>query len=49
MNAHNTTFPSNLTYADITPIIKKIARSFKTNYRPVSLLPTLSKIYEKII
>ena len=28
---------------------KKNDRLFKSNYRPVSILPTLSKIYEKIL
>ena len=41
-------FPSNLKDANITPIFKKLARLFKENYRPVSILPTLSKIYEKV-
>ena len=43
----NGIFPSNLKYADITPIFKKIDRLLKNNYRPVSILPTLSKVYEK--
>ena len=43
----NGIFPSNLKYADITPIFKKLERVLKINYRPVSILPTLSKIYEK--
>ena len=44
----NGIFPSNLKYADITPIFKKLERLLKINYRPVSVLPTLSKIYEKV-
>ena len=39
-------FPSNLKHADISPIFKKIERLLKVNYRPVSILPTLSKVYE---
>ena len=42
-------FPSNLKKADISPIFKKIERLLKVNYRPVSILPTLSKIYENIL
>ena len=42
-------FPSNLKNADITPLFKKTDRLLKSNYRPVSILPTLSKIYEKIL
>ena len=41
----NGIFPDNLKYADITPIFKKDERLDKTNYRPISILPTLSKIY----
>ena len=41
-------FPVNLKNADITPIFKKFDRLLKINYRPVSILATLSKIYEKI-
>ena len=42
-------FPGNLKNADITPIFKKLDRNSKSNYRPVSILPTLSKIYEKLL
>ena len=45
----NVIFPSNLLkYADIAPIFKKLERLLKINYRPVSILPTLSKIYKKV-
>ena len=33
--------------ADITPTFKQDDRLSKNNYRPISILPTLSKIYEK--
>ena len=42
-------FPSNLKNADVTPIHKKEDRLSKGNYRPVSILPTLSKVYEKLL
>ena len=42
-------FPSNMKNADITPLFIKTDRLLKSNYRPVSILPTLSKIYEKIL
>ena len=45
----NGIFPTSLKNADITPTFKKIDRLHKVNYRPVSILPTLSKIYEKIL
>ena len=42
---HNGNFPNNLKNADITPTFKKGDRLSKCNYRPVSILPTLSKVY----
>ena len=41
------TFPKTLKYADITPLYKKGKKDIKGNYRPVSILPNLSKIFEK--
>ena len=35
--------------ADITPIYKKGIKDFKENYRPVNILPVLSKLYERIL
>ena len=35
--------------ADVIPVHKKKEKSDKTNYIPVSILPNLSKIYEKLI
>ena len=40
-------FPSNLKNADITPVLKKKDRENVENYRPVSILPVLSKVYER--
>ena len=40
-------FPSHLKKATITPIFKKKDRDNVENYRPVSILPSLSKIYER--
>ena len=42
-------FPENLKLADITPTYKKGKKDIKGNYRPVSILPNLSKIFEKHI
>ena len=35
--------------ANITPVFKKDDRTDKINYRPISILPNLSKIFEKCI
>jgi len=42
-------FPDSLKCADVTPVFKKGSRNEKTNFRPVSILPTLSKSFEKIL
>ena len=36
-----------LKLADVKPVHKKASRLEKTNYRPVSLLPNISKIFER--
>ena len=43
------TFPSCLKKADVTPIHKKGKKDKKENYRPVNILPVLSKIFERIM
>ena len=45
VNAGN--FPSVLKKADITPVHKKNETTLKNNYRPVSILPSVSKIFER--
>ena len=45
--ANNDVFPNKLKQADIKPIYKKESRNEKENYRPVSILPNLSKILER--
>ena len=42
-------YPASLKYADITPIFKKDDKTDKTNYRPISILLNLSKIYEQFM
>ena len=43
----NNKFPDTLKLSDITPVFKKLDPS-KANYRPVSILPLVSKVFEKI-
>ena len=45
----NKNFPKNLKLADVSPIFKKKDKTFVENYRPVSILPTVSKIFERIM
>ena len=45
----NSNFPSSLKMADITPAHKKDETTNKDNYRPVSILPSISKIFERIM
>ena len=40
-------FPDPLKLADISPIYKKDDATNKENYRPVSILPSVSKIFER--
>ena len=42
-------FPEILKYAEIKPNHKKGDRADRENYRPISLLSTVSKIYERLL
>ena len=42
-------FPNQLKKADVSPAFKKGNHNDQTNYRPVSILPSLSKIHERLI
>ena len=46
LNCH---FPDKLKYADVTPVYKKYDSTDKIIYRPISILPSLSKVLEKIL
>ena len=41
-------YPDNLKYADVSPAFKKGDRLDKENYRPVNILPAISKIFERL-
>ena len=45
----NGTYPEEGTLAEVTPLFKKADHFDKVNYRPVSLLSHVSKVYERII
>ena len=42
-------FPDAFKKSKIVPIFKKGDSSLLTNYRPISILPTISKIFERVI
>ena len=43
----NKNFPENLKLADVKPNLKKKDKTFLENCRPVSILPTVSKVFER--
>ena len=45
----STTFPSNMKFADVSPVDKKNDYTDKTNYGPLSLLPSVSKLFERLM
>ena len=45
----NGEFPHCLKQAEVIPIFKKKEKLDKSNYRPVSILPVISKIYERLM
>ena len=42
-------FPNKLKIARVVPIFKKGDKSNPGNYRPISILPVISKLFEKLI
>ena len=43
------TFPTGIKYAEVTPIHKKDNKFDPENYHPISILPNLSKVYERLM
>ena len=46
---HTGLFPRQLKIARVKPLFKKGDQSNFSNYRPISLLPSISKIFEQVI
>ena len=42
-------FPTSMKLAEVVPLFKSGSRSALNNYRPISLLPTISKLLEKTV
>ena len=42
-------FPEKWKMSNVTPVHKKEAKNLKGNYRPISLLPILGKMFEKLL
>ena len=49
MMIDQSTFPDQAKISSVTPAFKKDDKMDKMNYRPISVLPCLSKILEKVI
>ena len=45
----NSEFPEKLKLADVTPVFKNMDPLDKTDYRPVSVLPPVSKVFKKLM
>ena len=45
----NDDFPTFLKNTNIIPAFKKGSKNLKDNYRPISILKNISKVYERII
>ena len=49
LNIDNSTFPDELKCADVTSLPKNGRANNRTNFRPISVLPTVSKLFERIM
>ena len=45
----STKIPQQWKLGEVTPILKKDCSLLKTNYRPITILPAISKVFEKIV
>ena len=46
---YNASFPNSWKISRITPVYKKGAHSDPSNYRPIAVLPTLSRVFELLL
>lgn len=49
LSLRKSTVPDDFKLARVVPLFKKGSRSEEGNYRPVSILPVLSKVFERIV
>ena len=42
-------FPTNMKHGEVVPLYKNGSRKYLTNYRPITLLLTISKLLEKLV
>ena len=49
ISMENQQFPDNLKFANVTPLFKKDDNTDKANYRPLSVLPSTSKLFERLM
>ena len=48
-SSYTVIFPDSMKIAKVVPIFKKDDKSLMNNYRPISVLPALSKVLEKVM
>ena len=42
-------YPNNWKKGQVTPVFKKDDKFSKTNYRPISVLPAINNVFEKLL
>ena len=48
-SVEQSSFPDELKLADVSSLFKKEVKTFKGNYRPISVLPAVSKVFERLM